>query len=844
MRSLAIGKESELEARVTGFKLGPQKSELLYVTSESGLIELWDWKEGKRLRRWRLSSRILGLDVASVTFGDEPADTVFTTDVVEAEPRITAHQLPMVEDARAGLKTLWTSRGFLSSVRALHGGRCLVAHQEQKLLIGLSVASMAPKLDSWRYVWRELHVPEKIITFDVRPSGVLQETQGLRKSDSDGDIDIDIVVGGSQGALYLYRSVLLDFKLKEESTTHDALQSTRMHWHRNAVTTVKWSLDGNYLISGGLETVLVLWQLDTGQRQTLPHLGAAIEAISVSHDGASYAIRLADNSVMVVSTQELQPTTHVPGILMPRAQESLTGSESGPTSRRPAVATSKRSPLGILLPVPSALSTSSQWGTSASASYLQTVDPTSASQVTKQALTRTKITDRNIGPAGNVIEEPNVVLIETSCDGKWLASVEEWAPPLQDLDPLSTSNSAALDRRKHSIEITLKFWSWDESSRSWELVSKVEKPHQSTSPGHEAIGFVADLASDPQTTGFVTIGNDGRARIWRPKIRTRGALEVKGADASPLQSWSCRQTVALPGHARFADEPQSTSMRCALSDDGSLLAVACHYDPRAAEPASRLHLVNTEQSTLLATRTDLFAGPLADLGILGRFLIMLSARLLVWDLVAACPRWSVDLRAAPLLRAQPGAFHLALDRRHATFAIAVPVPHDPEDGASTTAAKKKKKRKRRGARLAVFVPEDGPAPRFATALPRPVRALVAAPGARAYFAIDADAELHRVQEQTFVPEPAAEPKHVEPALKGLEKIYGSATLRPRPVTEDEGSDGEEAGRKKAREPERDGLAFVTQDDLRKLWEHYDPLRMPPMEKIFEQVAALVSGVRS
>ena len=838
VRSLAISKDTDLEARVTGLKLAPRKPEQLYVTSESGLIELWDWKDGKRLRRWRLSSRILGLDVASVRFSDEPADIVFTTDVVEAEPRITAHRLPMAAESRADVRTLCTSRESLSPVRALNGGRCLVAYQGQKLLVGLIVSETSPRMESWRYVWREFQVPELISTFDVRPSGAHRESRGSNNPNI--AFDIDVAVGGCQGALYLYRNVLREFQLLQRSTMHESPRTTKMHWHQNAVATLKWSLDGEYLISGGLETVLVLWQLDTGQKQTLPHLGAAIEAISVSGNGASYAIRLADNSVMVISTQELQPTTHVPGILMRQAQEPLSGGELGPASRRPAVAASRRSPSGILLAVPSALPTSSRLGTTSSASYLQTIDPTSATQVARQALTRTKVTDRNVGPTGNVIDEPNVVLIDTSFDGRWLASVEEWAPPLQDLDLLSTSKRSALDRQERLIEVTLKFWSWDESSRSWELVSKVEKPHQSTGTESEPIGLVADLASNPGSTGFVTVGNDGRARIWQPRTRTRGALEVKGNDAAPLRSWSCRQSVPLPGHARFSEEPRRNSIRCALSDDGSLLAVACHYEPLHAEPSSRLHLINTEQNALLATRTDLFSGPLADIGILGRSLILLSSQLLVWDLVTDRPRWAIDLRAAPLLLAQPGAFHLALDRRNATFAIAVPVLQDPE-GEPT---KKKKKRKRRGAKLAVFTSEEGPAPRFAAALPKPVRALVAAESSHAYFAIDADAELHRVRAQVFVPEaPTVEPKRVEPALRGLERIYGSATLRARPVTEDEGED-DEAERKKPKEPERDGLAFVTQDQLRKIWGHYDPLRMPPMEKLFEQVAALVSGVPS
>ena len=71
---------------------------------------------------------------------------------------------------------------------------------------------------------------------------------------------------------------------------------------------------GNYLISGGRETVLILWQLETSRRQELPHLTSAIDNIVVSPSGSSYLIQLADNSAMVLSTSELSPTAYVAGL--------------------------------------------------------------------------------------------------------------------------------------------------------------------------------------------------------------------------------------------------------------------------------------------------------------------------------------------------------------------------------------------------------------------------------------------------------------------------------------------------------------------------------------------------
>ena len=46
-----------------------------------------------------------------------------------------------------------------------------------------------------------------------------------------------------------------------------------MHWHAHAVNALAFNSDGTYLLSGGDEAVLVVWQLSTGDRRYFPRLG-------------------------------------------------------------------------------------------------------------------------------------------------------------------------------------------------------------------------------------------------------------------------------------------------------------------------------------------------------------------------------------------------------------------------------------------------------------------------------------------------------------------------------------------------------------------------------------------
>ena len=114
---------------------------------------------------------------------------------------------------------------------------------------------------------------------------------------------------------------------------------------------------GNYIISGGTETVLVLWQLDTGKQQFLPHLSATIQNVVVSPTGTSYAVQLSDNSTMVLSTAELKPTANVAGIqasvVQSRPQmESLVRRVKEPSWQTPVL---QRTPAAVNLSEPSRL---------------------------------------------------------------------------------------------------------------------------------------------------------------------------------------------------------------------------------------------------------------------------------------------------------------------------------------------------------------------------------------------------------------------------------------------------------------------------------------------------------
>lgn len=85
-------------------------------------------------------------------------------------------------------------------------------------------------------------------------------------------------------------------------------QTTTLHWHAHPLSSLCFTPNGAYLLSGGEESVLVIWQLHTGKKEFVARVGAPISTIAVSNNGESeeYLLGLADTSFAFVSTATLK----------------------------------------------------------------------------------------------------------------------------------------------------------------------------------------------------------------------------------------------------------------------------------------------------------------------------------------------------------------------------------------------------------------------------------------------------------------------------------------------------------------------------------------------------------
>lgn len=594
---------------------------------------------------------------------------------------------------------------------------------------------------------------------------------------------------------------------------------------------------GNYLISGGSESVLVLWQLDTGKLDFLPHLAAGLENIVVSPSGAAYAVHMDDNSTMVLSTAEMKPTTYISGLqslvfeakkpkdeLVNRVSESL-NEINAPL----AAAIDPRDPSQMLICVGSSQQ-ASRVGNLPITPFLQRFDLGSFQSIAKQPLTRTNTAQLYTTPSGHPIIEPRACQVAFSHDGKWLATIDEWEPPERDVAALTEGSTAAAEEyTRERREIHLKFWETKEDGTTMELSSRINGPH-STRQTENVFGIAADKVSNK----FATVGEDGCLRIWAPRLRERDGLATTAPSGEALVSWSCARAIDLGESIKSQEEllpanghiSQSKSGALTYSEDGSILFVAYGYYNEVV-----IYIIAMESGEIRNSLHDMCKGAVRSLQLLNSCLVVLSEDLAVYDLVRDELRYGVQLGERSSSAAE--MTHLAVDTRSQTFAVSLPF-------LKGTAGKLTK-----GAysEIAVFGLEDNE-PQLMKKLPHLVTALLPAVSSSGFIAVDSAAQIWPIVEgadSSNIARPLSELKLDDQPTTQDEVLDESKPVIINGDAEEEGSDDEQDGEAMdVDEGDEAHVAVVPPQRLAEIFDAAPAFAMPPIEDTFYKVVGLFS----
>ncbi|KAJ6621208.1 WD40 repeat-like protein [Mycena sp. CBHHK59/15] len=358
-------------------------------------------------------------------------------------------------------------------------------------------------------------------------------------------------------------------------------QTTTLHWHAHAVSSIAFTSNGAYLLSGGEESVLVIWQLHTGKKEFLPRIGSPIKTIGVSkaaNGEEEYLLGLADATYSFVGAATLKIT------------RSYSRIKLDPVTLANAASTSKHS----ATPLTVHGLTSTLILPSSHPSSLQIYSPISS----------TLMSELEVSPSNRVSRRDEKPIEPCRVERITISSCGEW---------MTTIDTREGDEGSHG-ESYLKIWWWDPKAGHWILNTRVDRPH--------GLEKVTDVAFSPASKGhpvfLVTAGADCNVRTWR----IRAAKNKTGPSEA---FWVARSTSA------FRFEPPS---HVSWAPDASLLAVTLPHRVALYDPSTNLlrhTLASPECGTVQSAHF---------IGKSGRYLAVVGAAdLVLWDLVEQRVRW-------------------------------------------------------------------------------------------------------------------------------------------------------------------------------------------------------------
>ena len=261
----------ECQGKVSHLIMNPINHLQLYSVSHDGAISLWDFNDGVLLKAWNPS------------LGQPSIAAIIDARILESSP----NQIYMIFELPSKFVVCCYDFGKLENSE-------IIQFKNKDKFVGfgiyndthviycaerfISITCIATKT-SFR-----IEPKSKISCFLLHP------------------IDQTVVIGDFTGNITIWYSILNNPVM------------TSMHWHANAVRSLSFASGGSYLLSGGKEGVLVVWQLSSKHKDFLPRLGSDITRISTSFDETFFALVHKDNTIRIISSINLSIKQTIMGL--------------------------------------------------------------------------------------------------------------------------------------------------------------------------------------------------------------------------------------------------------------------------------------------------------------------------------------------------------------------------------------------------------------------------------------------------------------------------------------------------------------------------------------------------
>ncbi|GAA6058274.1 hypothetical protein JCM3770_004336 [Rhodotorula araucariae] len=484
-------------ATVSAVLLSPSNPRQLVVAATDGKVRLWDYLDGRLLRTLELGAPVLHA-AASASLPDQLYVALGTPSAVEGEASV---YLVSLRAAKVTVDGVAAAAAPSTPVQPARRVRLATPRVVRALALSPDGAVLASVNPTAVNLARTAEIQRGFTQSVPAAADEAFTTIAFHPSDN------YFATGNARGQIRLWYNVL--------GADDGAAPSTSiLHWHAHAIAALAFTPNGAYLLSGGQEAVLVLWQLHSGHQEYVPRLGAPVATLTVL-DGTvdnpeqQVAARLTDGSVVFVGSQRLKIAKTISGLK---------------AASRPTFA-----PARADAPVPLALdpATSALVLPAGHPSSLQFYSPTEDAAVLElEVAPSNRVTGADLDRPLEPTRVERVAFSQRDKSGEyWMATVDSWV------------------RQGFAPVRQLKLWRKKADAESFTLSTRIDRPH-------DAPITSLSFSPSPASPLLLTTSIDGAIKVWAP---------------TPSHAWACRAALSHRGSAPVAS---------AWSADGSMFAVA------------------------------------------------------------------------------------------------------------------------------------------------------------------------------------------------------------------------------------------------------------------------------
>ncbi|KAI8388924.1 WD40-repeat-containing domain protein [Radiomyces spectabilis] len=452
-KSPALGGHSR---QITGIMLNPKNPLQLYSCSLDGTIKLWDFSDEVLLKTLHVEH-----EVHQMVISPSNPDHAFI--VVKNDRIIASYHIKFVV-FRFDLSSSASAKNRMRQILGLKSCSDLAISKDgQHLAVGGGYQVC---------VWEINDDEEEVAYSQIRRYNVAEPVTRLAFNPTKSCL----AVGDSLGRITLF------FCFTPDTAKYPI--TTILHWHSTAVGALTFMGDGAYLMSGGEEAVLVLWQLETTHKQFLPRMGGAIQSISISPDHKYYCLALGDNSIRLVNSISQQIEQVIQGVQYRALDEASKGPKTG-------LVVEPRNHHIVMNGVPG---------------NIQAYD----TYADRHVMDMQVVPMNQVSRVGNSeIVRPEVEHLAFSSTGEWMATVD------------------IRDDADTTPERYLKFWKLDPNTQSYILHTRVDHPHTD-----RITSITFNPGSSSHAPMAVTTSLDKSFRVWY--------LFSNAARTDLQPTWICR----------------------------------------------------------------------------------------------------------------------------------------------------------------------------------------------------------------------------------------------------------------------------------------------------------------